>query len=272
MTHRLFVRQIGQSGPIVVLLHGLGASGRLWRIVADRLTSETRLICPDLLGFGRSPRPSIAYSVADHLAALDAALDSVGLSDEPVILGGQSLGAALALEWAAARPERFRGVALMALPVYRSAAEARECIAALSPLAWATVTRPALGELLCGVMCAGRPFWRAIMPLLMPGVPADIARDMVLHDWTSYSGTLENVLVEHRIAPAAERLAATDLPVRLLHGQRDGLAPLTTAQELANQYGWPLMVVPGRGHRLPLEVPDACAAVLSELRLTTEPI
>ena len=106
------------------------------------------MVCPDLLGFGRSPWPSVAYSVADHLAALDHALDGLGLGNEPVVLGGHSAGAILAIEWAAARPERFLVVVPISLPAYRSAAEAREHIAALSPLAWATVARPGLGELI----------------------------------------------------------------------------------------------------------------------------
>lgn len=35
---RLFVHRYGQAGPLVVLLHELGASGRLWRPVAEQLT------------------------------------------------------------------------------------------------------------------------------------------------------------------------------------------------------------------------------------------
>ncbi|MDQ3702376.1 MAG: alpha/beta hydrolase [Chloroflexota bacterium] len=262
MTYRLAVRRIGRSGAPIVLLHGLGASGRSWRLVVEQCQGAAMVICPDLLGFGSSPRPAIAYSVADHLAALDAMLDRLDLGDAPVVLGGQSAGAALALEWAAARPERFRAVALMALPAYRSAAEARACIASLGPLAWATVAQPGIGELICGVMCAGRPLWRTLMPVLMPGVPADIAREMVLHDWMSYSGTLTNVLIDHRLTDAAARLAGSGVPVRLLHGSADKTAPLSAVQGLAATYAWPLTVLPGAGHRVVFDHPGACAALL----------
>ena len=125
MTYQLAVRYLGRSGTPMVLLHGLGASGISWRLVTAQLRGEATTICPDVLGFGHSPRPSVAYSVADHLAALDTCLDGLGLGDVPVLLAGHSAGAALALEWAAVRPDRFRGVALLSLPAYRSAAEAR---------------------------------------------------------------------------------------------------------------------------------------------------
>jgi pimeloyl-ACP methyl ester carboxylesterase len=265
MAYPLAVRRIGRSGTPMLLLHGLGATGRSWRLVGEQLRGETTFVCPDLLGFGYSPRPHVAYDVADHLAALDALLERLGLDGTPLVLGGQSIGAALALEWAAARPNRFRGVALMALPAYRSVEEARSCITSLSPLAWATVARPDLGELICGVMCAGRPLWRVLMPLLVRGTPPDIAREMVLHDWISYSGTLVNILIDHRLMGAAARLASAAVPVRLLHGSADETAPLAATQELAARHSWPLTVLPGAGHRLSFDHPAECAQVLRAL-------
>jgi pimeloyl-ACP methyl ester carboxylesterase len=106
---------------------------------------------------------------------------------------------------------------------------------------------------------------------MMPELPADVARDGVLHNWTSYSGTLTNVVVEHRVGPATARLATTGLPVRLLHGDRDREAPLAIVRELAERFAWPLKVCGGRTHLLPLEEPDACAAVLRDLLREAEP-
>ncbi len=204
----------------------------------------------------------MAYTVEDHLNALEAMAGRLKLDTEPVVLAGHSTGAVLALEWAAARPDFFRAVVLMSLPAYRSPAEARRCIASLSPLARATVMWPPVGKRICEGMCASRPFWRAVMPLLAPGVPADIARDYVLHDWRSYNGTLQNVLVHHHIAAAAARLAGAQVPVRLLHGGRDRAAPLTAVRALARQHGWSLSVCRGAGHHLLIDEPDTCAAAL----------
>jgi pimeloyl-ACP methyl ester carboxylesterase len=260
----LFVYRFGARGPLVVAVHGLGASGRSWRLVAERLSGQARLLCPDLLGFGRSPWPAVASTVAGHIAALTATLDALGVT-EPVLLTGHSTGAVLALEWAAARPDRFRAVLPASLPAYRTPAEARACISSLSPLAWATVARPRWGELICGVMCAWRPFWQRVVPLLIPNVPADIARDYVLHNWTAYSTTLQNVLIDHRVEPAATTLAATGLPVHLLHGGRDTVAPLAAVHELAGRHGWSVSVLPEQGHHLPIRRPRAYARLLRAL-------
>lgn len=58
----LAVRTLGDHGPPVVLLHGLGGSERSWGSTYDTLATDRRLIVPGLLGFGRSPHPANGYS------------------------------------------------------------------------------------------------------------------------------------------------------------------------------------------------------------------
>ena len=65
----LSARSWGQ-GPPVVLLHGLGASSRYWETLAHS-SSGYAATAPDLLGFGRSPKPPEAsYDAACHVEAL----------------------------------------------------------------------------------------------------------------------------------------------------------------------------------------------------------
>ena len=108
-----------------------------------------------------------------------------------------------------------------------------------------------------------------LMPLVMRQFPADMARDMVLHDWVSYRNTCNNVLVDHRCAPSAEEVAKAKMPVQMLHGSKDKTAPLVHVQQLAGQFGWPLTVLEGRGHRLLMEAPDACAGTIRTLPAST---
>ena len=89
----------------VVYLHGNPTSSHAWRHVLPR----TGGVAPDLIGMGRSGKPDIAYSFADHARYLDAFLDLAGLDE--VVLVGHDWGGALAFDWAARHPERVRGIA-----------------------------------------------------------------------------------------------------------------------------------------------------------------
>ena len=106
----------GESAPLVYL-HGNPTSSHAWRHVLPR----TGGLAPDLIGMGRSGKPDIAYSFADHARYLDAWFDALALED--VILVGHDWGGALAFDWAARHPERVRGIAFF------------ETI--LKPLSWA---------------------------------------------------------------------------------------------------------------------------------------
>jgi haloalkane dehalogenase len=94
----------GFSSPFVYL-HGNPTSSHAWRHVLPR----TGGLAPDLIGMGRSGKPDIAYSFADHARYLDAWFDALSLDE--VILVGHDWGGALAFDWAARHPERVRGIA-----------------------------------------------------------------------------------------------------------------------------------------------------------------
>ncbi|MFI6293283.1 haloalkane dehalogenase [Nonomuraea sp. NPDC050790] len=100
--------EIGAGAPIV-FLHGNPASSHMWRKVLP-LVGEGRLLAPDLIGMGRSGKPGIDYTFADHARYLDAWFDAMGLED--VVLVGHDWGGALALDRAARHPGSVRGVAV----------------------------------------------------------------------------------------------------------------------------------------------------------------
>ncbi|WP_333770690.1 haloalkane dehalogenase [Streptomyces sp. IBSBF 2435] len=96
------------SGAPVVLLHGNPGTSRVWRNVAPGLGAG-RILAPDLIGMGRSGKPDIPYSFADHARYLDAWFDALGL--DRVVLVGHDWGGALAFDWAARHPGRVAGIA-----------------------------------------------------------------------------------------------------------------------------------------------------------------
>ena len=80
------------TGPVVVLVHGLGGSAEDWRNLAPWLVKAGyRVYTPDLPGFGRSEQPSdFSYSVHDQAEMVAGFMDALGLKQ--VDLGGWSMG------------------------------------------------------------------------------------------------------------------------------------------------------------------------------------
>ena len=97
---RLAVRDSGSEGEPVVLVHGLGFGQRTWARVVPRLSAGgLRVVTYDQRGHGASGT-SDDYSPSAFCEELAAVLGELGL--EKPILVGHSLGATIALEYAAA--------------------------------------------------------------------------------------------------------------------------------------------------------------------------
>lgn len=112
------VVDVGQGTP-VILLHGIGKTGQVWRHVIKLLDSQPyRLVAFDLLGFGRSPRPSdIDYTIDDHARAVIASIKGLALTEPPVIIG-HSMGSLIAVRLARLRPDLVRHLVLYEMPLY----------------------------------------------------------------------------------------------------------------------------------------------------------
>ncbi len=114
--HQVFVR-IGPPGREPALaVHGLEGSSRNW---TDLIALLPQLACQavDLPGFGDSPpRPDGRYSIAALAQTVTELLDRTGRG--PVHLIGNSLGGAVCVKVAAARPDLIRTLTLIspALP------------------------------------------------------------------------------------------------------------------------------------------------------------
>lgn len=86
------------TGPALVLIHGLGATGEIWTPVISRLAEERDVVTVDLPGFGRSdPLPAGTRATAANMAGAVAEL-CTALGLERPHLAGNSLGGWTALE------------------------------------------------------------------------------------------------------------------------------------------------------------------------------
>src|SRR5580704_19321473 len=59
------------SGPVVVLVHGLGSRKEDWMSVVEPLSKSYRLLVPDQIGFGHSDKPLLDYSVQTYVDFLN---------------------------------------------------------------------------------------------------------------------------------------------------------------------------------------------------------
>ncbi|MBA1145572.1 alpha/beta hydrolase [Ectothiorhodospiraceae bacterium WFHF3C12] len=93
------------TGDPVLLVHGLGTDGaRFWRELIPALAKRHRVVAVDLPGFGGSGKPNALYSPENYAAFLDELVSE--RFDSPVALVGHSMGAAVALYYAHAHPDR----------------------------------------------------------------------------------------------------------------------------------------------------------------------
>ncbi|MEO7420903.1 MAG: alpha/beta fold hydrolase, partial [Ornithinibacter sp.] len=106
----LQVRVFGTGESVILLLHGIIASGDSFGAGYDDLGRSAHVVVPDLLGFGGSMDTAGPFDGAAHVAALDAALAQLDLDQQPTTVLGHSMGGVLAIRWAAANPDRTKAV------------------------------------------------------------------------------------------------------------------------------------------------------------------
>ena len=73
---RAFVK--AGTGPVVLLLHGLGCDHTTWEPVIDTLARRYTVIAPDLLGHGQSDKPRADYSVGGYANGMRDLLTVLG--------------------------------------------------------------------------------------------------------------------------------------------------------------------------------------------------
>ncbi len=216
---RLRVWQAG-DGPPLLLIHGLGGSGRYWQALADAVADSHHVVAPDLAGFGGSSRTARAYDRAAHLDDIDAVVERFAPSGD-IVVAGHSLGGLLAALWVARRRERAAGLAVVAAPFPTAQAPP-----------W--LARPGAHQ---ARHHAARRALRRAVRLAVPAVavPVGLARgyplDMVI-DFTrqtaqSRDGTMRSLLGEPEVAGELAALAGLDdtVPVLLLAASDDRLVP-----------------------------------------------
>jgi len=95
------------SGSPVLCFHGEPSWSYLYRHMLERLVeSGHRVVCPDLVGFGRSDKPTDQgwYTYDRHCETVTKHLDALDLDEVTVVV--QDWGGPIGLRWAVENPDR----------------------------------------------------------------------------------------------------------------------------------------------------------------------
>jgi pimeloyl-ACP methyl ester carboxylesterase len=105
------------GGDPIVLLHGFPTSSHLWQGVVPLLPDGHRVVVVDLLGFGRSDRPSGRdVSIRGHAERVRQVLDALGI--ERACVAGHDIGGAIAQTMALRWPQRVSALVLVNAAAY----------------------------------------------------------------------------------------------------------------------------------------------------------
>ncbi len=250
----------GGEGPPLILVHGLGGAAANWTELVPLLAMRHRLLVPDLPGHGGS-------TALAAVAGLEPFADRVALVAEregmlPAAVVGHSLGGMVVVRMALRRPDDVSALVLAAgaglsvgniwgrnlLSVFSTVRPGR---LAARYRGWVSRS-PRLRRLVFGFVSVADP-----VGLTNEAVEGFLAAHLLHTDVDSAWRAL-------RADDPREELEAIGCPVLVLWGAEDVQLPLDDAFEYTRRLRARLRVIPGCGHLLIGERPDACDRAIEE--------
>jgi pimeloyl-ACP methyl ester carboxylesterase len=251
---------VGGEGPPLLLVHGLGGAASNWTELAPLLAERHRLLVPDLPGHGGSsalPAVSGLEPFADRVALV---AEREGMLPAPVV--GHSLGGMVVLRFALRRPADVQALVLAgAAGLSTGGAWGRNLVSVIS-----TVRPGRLAARYRGWVMRSRILRRLVFGFVSVADPVALTNEAV-------EGFLAGQLLHTDVDSAWQALRADDprqeleavrCPVLVLWGAEDGQLPLGDAFEYTRRLRARLRVIPGCGHLLIGERPDACQRAIED--------
>ncbi|MBM9478149.1 alpha/beta fold hydrolase [Nakamurella flavida] len=252
------------SGPLLVLLHGMGRTGADWAEQHDRLTAGHRVVSMDLPGFGGSDRLPPPTTLTALAGAVWRTLDALA-QDGPAVLVGNSLGGAVAMQASLDRPDRCRGLVLLSSAGFgrRTTAGLRlaavpglgRALLAPHPSVAARVERAQFHDPALATPARVRTALTAAEAPWAASVFGEVLHD--LGDWRGVRGPWRRALLT--------KVAAAALPTLLVWGARDRILPAAhLAAAAAALPHATTRLLPDCGHMPQIERPDEVAALVAD--------
>jgi len=135
---------IGRGKPLI-FLHGWLGSWRYWMGSMEELSPYFRTYALDLWGFGDSDKSYERFSLLDYINLLESFMDEMGIRRASLV--GHSLGAVIAVRFAARYPEKVEKIVAVSIPLLGSALNShffkRNNVLSLIPSGYQEVLREA---------------------------------------------------------------------------------------------------------------------------------
>lgn len=241
-TGEVAVHRLG-SGPTIGYFHGLPGNPVVHPFL-ENLAGDHTVIAPSLPGFDASDTQTMR-TLHDWLYLTSATIDAIGLTGAPVV--ASSVGAMLALELAAIRPEAFSHLTVIAPmglwsdddPVYDL---------------WSERTSKQPGFIFAD------PDRFAELTADPEGLGTDELMDRELGRYRTRrsAASLMWPIPDHGLAGRLDRVRC---PVHVIWGAQDQLVPVSYAQRFATLLPEcrGISVIEGAGHAVEWDRPDATA-------------
>lgn len=229
------IRTYGGGADHVVLVHGIGASGRYYSRLVEELARTATVHTLEMPGFGSAPSPGRGLDMADFARINCEALRAAGIGSAQWV--GHSMGCQVVTEMAIYAPELVTSVVL------------------LSPTINSGERHAVLQGLRLAQDCLREP----------PAVNWILLTDYLRAGPRWYLKTLPK-MVGHRLE---ERIGEVTVPVTLVRGTRDPIVPSRWLRELAGaRPGAVAVEMLGQAHVCMFTEPARTAALLREAALS----
>ncbi|MCO5587710.1 hypothetical protein L7F22_041661 [Adiantum nelumboides] len=265
----LYVHVEGQGHENVVFIHGFLSSSLLWseKVIpyfSDTAEATYRLFAVDLLGFGKSPKPtSCHYTMADHIKKIEEfVLHRYKI--ESFHLVAHSMGCLVALALAAAHVDSIKTITLVAPPYFPAPANESGPSYVLRQVAprriWPLTAFGAsvmswyehVGRGVCFFLCKQHLTWEYVIGFLtLNRISRAAVRDFMQHTHHSAWHIFHNVICgeAHAMDGYLFELERAGCIIHALHGKEDKVVPVHCSYQLQKRYPTlKLQIVNGANH------------------------
>ncbi|WP_174284781.1 alpha/beta fold hydrolase [Sphingomonas bacterium] len=241
----------GGDLPAVVLIHGVGLSREMWSAQIDALRDRYRVVTPDMLGHGASPRPGREATLDDYADHVDAVITRAGIDRAAMV--GFSMGALVARAFALRHPSRLTGLAFLN-GVFARTPEVRASI--LKRVDEVATNGPS-ANIDAAIGRWFSPDFRASHPDYLRRLRRGFANNDPVGYETAYR------LFATQDSFGSDRLGSINCPVLVATGELDvGSTPAMAHALAAHIPGAALRIVAGARHMMAVEMPAIVSALL----------